>query len=71
ETTWESLDHLWNNNQQMFWIQLLIPLAALIVVTRLLKCVCCVVPFLSRGRRRRRRRLRARDHDAEPSGNLV
>nr|P05674.1 RecName: Full=Structural polyprotein; AltName: Full=p130; Contains: RecName: Full=Capsid protein; AltName: Full=Coat protein; Short=C; Contains: RecName: Full=Precursor of protein E3/E2; AltName: Full=p62; AltName: Full=pE2; Contains: RecName: Full=Assembly protein E3; Contains: RecName: Full=Spike glycoprotein E2; AltName: Full=E2 envelope glycoprotein; Contains: RecName: Full=6K protein; Contains: RecName: Full=Spike glycoprotein E1; AltName: Full=E1 envelope glycoprotein [Venezuelan equine en len=46
ETTWESLDHLWNNNQQMFWIQLLIPLAALIVVTRLLRCVCCVVPFL-------------------------
>ncbi|AAD14555.1 structural polyprotein [Mucambo virus] len=46
ETTWESLDHLWNHNQQMFWSQLLIPLAALIVVTRLLKCMCCVVPFL-------------------------
>nr|AGE98217.1 structural polyprotein [Venezuelan equine encephalitis virus] len=46
ETTWESLDHLWNHNQQMFWSQLLIPLAALIVATRLLKCVCCVVPFL-------------------------
>nr|YP_009509012.1 6K polyprotein cleavage product [Cabassou virus] len=46
ETTWETLDHLWNNNQQMFWLQLLIPLAALIVITRILKCVCCFVPFL-------------------------
>ncbi|AAD14557.1 structural polyprotein [Tonate virus] len=46
ETTWESLDHLWNHNQNMFWSQLLIPLAALIVLTRLLKCLCCVVPFL-------------------------
>nr|YP_009509039.1 6K polyprotein cleavage product [Pixuna virus] len=46
ETAWESLDHLWNHNQQMFWIQLLIPLAALIVLLRVLKCVCCVLPFL-------------------------
>ncbi len=46
ETMWESLDHLWNNNQQMFWIQLLLPLAALIVLTRVLKCMCCMVPFL-------------------------
>ncbi len=46
ETAWESLDHLWNNNQQMFWVQLLLPLAALIVLARIIKCLCCVVPFL-------------------------
>ncbi|QJE50388.1 structural polyprotein [Harbor porpoise alphavirus] len=40
ETTAETLAHLWARNNTMFWIQLLIPIAAVIILVAVLKCMC-------------------------------
>nr|AMN91523.1 structural polyprotein [Eastern equine encephalitis virus] len=47
DDTLQVLNYLWNNNQNFFWMQTLIPLAALIVCMRMLRCLfCCGPAFL-------------------------
>nr|YP_006491232.1 transframe fusion polyprotein [Aura virus] len=39
----DTMGYLWQHSQTMFWIQLVIPLAAVITLVR---CCSCCLPFL-------------------------
>nr|YP_006491258.1 transframe fusion protein [Southern elephant seal virus] len=50
ETTFDSLSHLWSHNYTLFWLQLLVPVAGMIVLCSVCKCMfsCCKqICFLS------------------------
>nr|AYI50324.1 truncated structural polyprotein [Chikungunya virus] len=72
----EAAIYLWNEQQPLFWLQALIPLAALIVLCnclRLLPCCCKTLAFLSRNERRcpHCERVRTRNSDPEHGGSTV
>nr|YP_006491234.1 transframe fusion protein [Eastern equine encephalitis virus] len=72
DDTLQVLNYLWNNNQNFFWMQTLIPLAALIVCMRMLRCLfCCGPAFLTCLRRLGRRSVRTHSSDAEQGGDPV
>nr|ARB19234.1 truncated polyprotein [Chikungunya virus]ARB19279.1 truncated polyprotein [Chikungunya virus]ARB19324.1 truncated polyprotein [Chikungunya virus]ARB19408.1 truncated polyprotein [Chikungunya virus] len=72
----EAAVYLWNEQQPLFWMQALIPLAALIVLCnclRLLPCCCKMLTFLAVLSRRcpHCERVRTRNSDPEHGGSTV
>nr|YP_006491260.1 transframe fusion protein [Whataroa virus] len=70
ESFTETMSYLWGNSQPFFWVQLLIPLAALILAAR---CCSCCIPFLIGCWRLplEGRRLRTCDHCSQRASNTV